>query len=440
MGGAKIPSMAANTPRETQNPIQPPSAAEARTPLRIVVAGGGAGGMVAAWRAARLGHAVILLEANDRLGMKIRISGGGKCNVTHAGSVQDLLLAFPPAQARFLRPGLHGFSNADVLELLKREGVETLARDNGRVFPLDRPGSAALVTAAFEALVRRSGAKVRLGARVLALEGARPRLTALVLGGGERLEADRFILATGGASYPRTGTLGDSLGWLRALEVPVAPWFPALAPIPLKCPRPGWEGVALRGGVLCLRAGREGKLLASHAGDVLFTRAGLSGPAALELSLAVEAARRSGSAWLGYALTAQSDRQLDAELQAEQQSNPHLAARTWLQRWLPERLCLPALRDSGLAEDQRLKDLPKAGRRALLALALAFPLGEPGPVDLAKGEVCAGGVRLDAVDPRTMAVKGWDNLRVCGELLDINGPVGGYNLQAAFSTGFLAGS
>jgi hypothetical protein len=114
--------------------------------------------------------------------------------------------------------------------------------------------------------------------------------------------------------------------------------------------------------------------------------------------------------------------------------------RAWLQRWLPERVCPPALAEAGLAADQRLKDLTRAGRRALVALVAGLPLGEPGAVDLERGEVCAGGVRLDAVDPATMAVKGWDNLRICGELLDIDGPVGGYNLQAAFSTGFAAGS
>jgi hypothetical protein len=262
----------------------------------------------------------------------------------------------------------------------------------------------------------------------------------LVLAGGERLGADRFILATGGASYPRSGTRGEFLGWLEALGVPVAPWFPALAPIPLRRPRPAWEGVALRDGVLDLRAGPGGRLLAEHAGDILFTRAGVSGPAALELSRPAEAARRAGEAWLSYALTKQGEAELEAELLALQAGNPHLAARSWLQRWLPERLCGPALAAAGLPEDQRLKDLPRAGRKALLALVRAFPLGEPGPVDLERGEVSAGGVWLEAVEPRTMALKGWDNLRVCGELLDIDGPVGGYNLQAAFSTGYAAGT
>ena len=407
---------------------------------RVIVVGGGAAGMVAAWRAASLGHAVTLLEANGRLGVKLRISGGGKCNITHAGPAVELLKAFAPAQARFLRPALHALTNVDVLALLRREGVETRARDNGRVFPLEGPGAANRVTEAFEALVRRAGAGVRLGARVVAIQGVRPRIEALELEGGERLMADTFILATGGASYPRTGTRGECPGWLKALGVAVLPWFPALAPIPLARSRPQWEGVALREGTLVLRAGREGRILGTFAGDILFTRQGLSGPAALELSRLAETARRAGGAWLAYASSSQGVEALDAALQAEPRGNPHLMARTWLQRWLPERLCAPALQELGLPENQRLKDLPRAARRALGGLVLAFPLGAPGAVELERGEVCAGGVRLEAVDARTMAVKGWDNLRICGELLDVDGPVGGYNLQAAFSTGFSAGT
>ncbi|MBI1752020.1 MAG: aminoacetone oxidase family FAD-binding enzyme [Acidobacteria bacterium] len=411
---------------------------------KVTVVGGGAAGLVAAWRAASLGHAVQLLEANGRLGVKLRISGGGKCNITHGGPLKDLLAAFTKEQARFLRPSLHAFDNAALLELLRREGIETYTRDNGRVFPLDRPGSAGAVVAGFEALVRRAGVDVRTGARVTGLLGQGPRLEALLLE-EERIRGDVFILATGGASYPETGTRGEVLGWLRGLQVPVQPWFPALAPLPLQRPRPDWEGVALRGGELRLSAGAEGRRVASFAGDVVFTKAGISGPAALELSQATERARREGAAWLAYASVLEPPERVDAALQAEQRSNPRLLAATWLSRHLPERLVDPLLGAQGLDRTQMLKglmlkDLPKEGRRALVALATALPLGEPQAVPLARGEVAAGGVALSAVDPRTMALRGWDNLRVCGELLDVDGPVGGYNLQAAFSTGFAAGT
>jgi predicted Rossmann fold flavoprotein len=405
----------------------------------VIVVGGGAAGLVAAWRAASLGHAVTLLEANGRLGVKLRISGGGKCNITHDGPPKALLAVFPADQARFLRPSLHAFDNRAVLELLRREGVETYTRDNGRVFPLDRPGSAGAVVAAFETLAHRAGVQVRSGARVLALEGRAPRLAA-VRAGEEWLRADAFILATGGASYPETGTRGEVLGWLKQLGVPVQPWFPALAPIPLQRPRPAWEGVALRGGELRLGAGPAGRRLGTFAGDVVFTKSGISGPAALELSQAAERARRDGAAWLVYASRMEAPEAVDATLQSEARANPRLLAATWVQRHLPERLVDPLLDEAGISRALMLKDLSKAARKVLVGLVTALPLGEPQPVPLARGEVAAGGVALAAVDPRTMLLRGWENLRVCGELLDIDGPVGGYNLQAAFSTGYAAGS
>ena len=406
---------------------------------KVIVVGGGAAGLVAAWRAASLGHGVTLLEANGRLGVKLRISGGGKCNITHDGPPKALLAAFPADQARFLRPSLHAFGNGAVLDLLRREGVETYTRDNGRVFPLDRPGSAAAVVAAFETLARRAGVDVRTGARVTALEGRAPRLDAL-LADGRRLDADIYILATGGASYPETGTRGEVPGWLRPLGVPVRPWFPALAPIPLARPRSAWEGVALRDGELRLCAGPGGRRLAAFAGDLLFTKSGVSGPAALELSQAVERARRNGAAWLVHAAIREAQEAVDAGLQTEARANPRLRAATWLQRHLPERLVDDLLEEAGLTRGLMLKDLAKGARKALVELATALPLGAPQPVPLARGEVAAGGVDLAAVDPRSMALRGWENLRVCGELLDINGPVGGYNLQAAFSTGYAAGT
>lgn len=406
----------------------------------VLVLGGGASGMIAAWRAASLGHRVMLVEANARLAMKVRISGGGKCNLTHEGTASQILKAFRPDQARFLRPALHAFGSEAIRQLMSDLGVATCARENGRVFPEDRPGSAEAVVQAFERLLDRPNLRVATGLRARGLVGHAPRLEGIQLEDGQVLRAPQFILATGGASYPKTGTRGEVLGWLKALGVPVLAWAPALAPIPLKQHHPEWEGVALRGGILRLQAGPKGKRLAEQRGDLLFTRSGITGPAVLELSRETEVLRRSGEAWLTYACVSAASEQVDLELQEAQRTQPHLAARNWLQRWIPERIVQAEFERLGLSPDQRLKDLGKASRRALVEVLTAFPLGEPGPVELAKGEVCAGGVDRRAVDPRTMRVQGFENLRVCGELLDIDGPVGGYNLQAAFSTGFIAGS
>jgi hypothetical protein len=247
------------------------------------------------------------------------------------------------------------------------------------------------------------------------------------------------ILATGGASYPRTGTRGEALGWLGDLGLPVKPWFPALAPIPLARPRPAWEGMALRGGELRLREHEDGPVAARFRGDLLFTAAGLSGPAALELSEPVEQARRRGAAWLEYG-SAEDARALESTFLAEAAERPESTFRRWLHARLPERAVGDLLRGWNLAPDRRLRTATRGERRLLVQALAGLALGEAGPVPLARGEVCAGGLELDAVDPRTLRVRGWTNLLVCGELLDVNGPVGGYNLQAAFSTGFLAGT
>lgn len=394
--------------------------------------------MVAAWRAAQKGHRVTLLEANQKLGVKLRISGGGKCNITHDGPLKAVLAAFVPDQARFLRPAFHRFTNEAVVELLRREGVETYVRENGRIFPLDRPGSAAAVVAAFEEVMGRAGVQVRMGARVVGLEGRAPRLLGLRLEDGTLIRGEAFILATGGASYPETGTRGEVAGWLQDLGLPTLPWKPALAPIPLKIPHPGWEGVAFREGTLRLHEGEGGRRIGSFAGDIVFTKNGISGPAALALSGPAEIARRRGKAWLAYDFAHLTEAEVDSDLRGEQVRNPHLAARNWLQRWVPERVTESLWRQEGLG-DLRLKDLPKGTRRQMVAWVSAFPLGLPGPVPLERGEVAAGGVDRSAVDPHTMRVQGWENLLICGELLDVDGPVGGYNLQAAFSTGYLAG-
>lgn len=406
--------------------------------MPVVVIGGGAAGLIAAWRSALGGRKTLLLEANPRVGVKVRISGGGKCNVTHGGPIRSLLSAFPQAQARFLRPALHAFSNQDVTDLLRREGVETWERVDGRVFPLDRPGSAQQVVEALQGIAEKAGATLLTGTRVEGLVADAGRILGL-RADGTRIDVAKVILATGGASYPRTGTRGEALAWLRELGLPVKPWFPALAPIPLIEPRPAWEGVALRDGELRFRPHREGPVLARSAGDILFTRGGISGPAALDLSERVEVARRAGGAILEYALHKDPE-ELQRDFLEVGRNHPDASLRRWLCAWLPDRIAASMIEAWGLPADARLSRLTREDRRRAVDAIAGFPLGAAGQVPLELGEVCAGGLDLTAVEPRNMAVRGWENLHVCGELLDVNGPVGGYNLQAAFSTGFLAGS
>ena len=246
--------------------------------------------MIAAWRAASVGARTRLVEKNARLGLKIHISGGGKCNITHGGDMEALRRAFEPDEARFLRLAFRRFTNEDVLDLLRARGVTVHTRADGRVFP--DSGRAEDVVDALAWHVRRAGARIETGVAVTSLAGSEG-----VRGGaraGDRLlPARRVILAAGGSSYPKTGTTGDGYRLARDVGHTIVPLRPALAPIYLgESARPEWSGVAMRD--CLLRARQDGKEIARWRGDLLYTHQGVSGPAVLGVSRRVACALESG--------------------------------------------------------------------------------------------------------------------------------------------------
>lgn len=402
----------------------------------VIVIGGGAAGLIAAWRCAGQGAPALLLEKNERLGIKLHISGGGKCNITHAGLMHDVRMAFEPGEARFLRLPFLRFTNDDVLALLHARGVETYTRPDGRIFPVS--GRADDVVDALSWHTREAGAEIRCRAPVERIEASDGRIAAVWVNGW-RLPAAAVVLATGGVSYPKTGTTGEGFRWARELGHTLVPLRAALAPIYLDpTPSEGWSGVALRD--CLLRARAAGKIVSRWRGDLLFTHKGISGPTALGVSRDVALAMERGPVTLDADLL--PDRPPE-ELAAELTSPEHRAARrgvrSLLDAWLPNRIVPALLERAGLDPAVPLHQLSRPGRNRLVEALKGWPLGAARAVPLERGEVTAGGVALDEVDPATMASKKIARLYLCGEILDIAGPVGGYNLQAAFSTGFVAG-
>jgi predicted Rossmann fold flavoprotein len=408
----------------------------------VIVVGGGAAGLIAAWRSASLQAPTLLLEKNERLGIKLHISGGGKCNITHAGLMHDVRMAFEPQEARFLRLPFLRFTNEEVLALLHERGVETYTRPDGRIFPVS--GRADDVVDALAWHARHAGAEIRCSTPVerIEVEGGRIRAVGLQ---GRQQPASAVILATGGVSYPKTGTTGDGLRWARELGHTVVPLRAALAPIYLDpAPPADWSGVAVRDCLLrarrVLTADGSGKVISRWRGDLLFTHKGISGPTALGVSRAVALALEHGPVTLDADLL--PDRPPE-ELAAELTSPDHRAARrsvrTLLDAWLPNRLVPALLAHAAVDLSTPLHQLSRPARNRLIETLKAWPLGAARAVPLERGEVTAGGVSLDEVDPATMASRKVPGLYLCGEILDIAGPVGGYNLQAAFSTGYLAG-
>ncbi len=401
----------------------------------VIVVGGGAAGLIAAWRVALAGRRVLLLEKTRRLGTKILISGGGKCNITHDGPIEDLLRAFRPSEARFLRPACYRFSNQDLLRELHASGLETFTREDGRVFPVSRV--ARDVVQKLEGWVRAARAEIALEAAVSGLLFEAGKCVGARVG-QNALRSAAVVLATGGSSYPKSGTTGDGWDWAVEAGHTLRPVLAALAPIDLVEPKRDWTGIAIRD--VSLEARAQGKRFAKRRGDLLYTHRGVSGPPVLEISREV-AERLCSSPEFQVELRADlapetSFEQLSGDLRSWLAANPNKRAETWFQTYLPSRLAEHA--GSQFGEGPWSRAGKKLWNRAVESVK-SWPIGFVAKVPLDLGEVVAGGIELGEVDPQTMRSLVCPGLFLCGEVLDVAGPVGGYNLQAAFATGYLAG-
>jgi predicted flavoprotein YhiN len=439
----------------------------------VVVIGAGAAGIFASWRAATLGARVLLLEKTTRIGTKILISGGGKCNITHAGTVDEVLRGFRRHEAWFLKPSFYRFTNREVVELLTRKDLEVYTRPDGRIFPVR--GTAKDVVETLRSYLQEARVDVQLESPVIeilaeggavqgvrigsaaepkkgysrpsAQYGAKALLQAVQLesGGsaGPKERSDRVvrcaqvILAVGGNSYPNSGTTGDGWVWARDLGHTVVKPQAALAPIYLHEVDAERSGVSLRDCVLRARSG--GKEVARWRGDLLFTHQGISGPCALGISRTVAEHLPESVDLAADVLPDSSHERLQEELLQASRANPKRSVVSWVGERMAAQLAEDLAAGVGIDRDLMLGRLDRKARNRLVEALKGWPIGGARHVPLEKGEVAAGGVALDEVDPHTMRSLRVQGLFLCGEVLDIAGAVGGYNLQAAFSTGFVAG-
>ena len=404
---------------------------------------------MAAYRAAELGASVLLLEKTERVGTKILISGGGKCNITHAGPIEDVLREFRPSEARFIRPACYRWTNEQAVAFLTDRGLRVYTRDNGRVFPIDQ--TAKDVVHILQSRLDEVGVETRLNTPVIGIErdehgvcGVRSA-SPLPSGGegsgvrGQLIETRRVVLAVGGSSYPKSGTTGDGYPWATSLGHTIVKVRAALAPIALTETKwRQYSGVALRDCIL--KARQNGKEVNRWRDDLLFTHFGVSGPTALGISREVAEAFENGPVTLEVdVLPDRTFESLTADLLAYAEKHPKRRVATYLDALLPSRLVEEMLRDAEIAGETEFNKLTRAGRNKLVECLKGWRLGLVNDTMLTKGEVVAGGIALDEVDPQTMRSLKCPGLYLCGEALDIAGPVGGYNLQAAFSTGYVAG-
>lgn len=432
---------------------------------KVLVIGGGAGGILAAGRAAECGAKVILLERNSILGRKLRITGKGRGNVTNSADLNDFVAAFGPT-GKFLYGAFSRFSNQDLMDLLERLGVPTKVERGGRVFPVS--DSAADVAAAFETWLRGLGVDIRTGVRAQGLvvepaagpdpqplsetatgdpplpphrgkdgKGIATRRTTGVRVFSGTIPAHAVVLATGGITYPRTGSTGD--GYRMAAEVghAVIPPAPSLSALETKEP---WvsqlQGLSLKNVSATFYAG--GKKAGKEFGEMLFTHFGVSGPIILTLSKVYAKLQDKSSVELSINLKpALSREQLDDRLVRD------FARTKYFKNYLPEllpRTLIPVFTQlSGIPSDTPVNKITSAQRKRMVELLTDFRLTVVNARPADEAVVTAGGVSIKEIDPRTMESKLVSGLYFAGEVIDIDAVTGGYNLQAAFSTGWVAG-
>ncbi|WP_425398069.1 NAD(P)/FAD-dependent oxidoreductase [Aeoliella sp.] len=402
--------------------------------VEVIVVGAGAAGLMAAIRAAERGKQVLLLEKNTKPGVKILMSGGTRCNLTHATDRRTLTDAFPRNQARFLRGPLAALGPEELVDRFNAEGLATKVESTGKVFPTsDR---ALDVQRMLLGMLDRAGAKLQLGAAVTGIQATSDGF--VVATNTVNHHCREVVLATGGQSYPGCGTTGDGYAWAKSLGHSIVPPRPAL--VPLKTSE-SWahelSGLTLpEVGVSITKPG-ERKPLAASRGSLLFTHVGLSGPVAMDLSREVTAhARSAGLVVVCDFLPSRTEAALLDELRSV---SGRRAIRGMVAEWLPGRLADALLMQAGVPLDRVAAELSKKERQALVDRIKRCGFELSGTLGFAKAEVTAGGVALAEVDSRDMQSKCTPGLYLVGEVLDIDGPIGGYNFQAAFSTGWLAG-
>lgn len=405
------------------------------TSNKVIVIGGGAAGMMAAIFAADAGAQVTLLERNEKLGKKIYITGKGRCNVTN-DCTQEEFLRQVPRNPRFLYSALSRFDPQDMMALLEDNGCPVQVQRGQRVYPQTEKASD--VTRTLTRMMERRSVQVRLNSRVQALRRTEDAVTGVVLESGEMLDAGAVILATGGASYPMTGSTGDGYALAASAGHTLIPCEAVLSALETTEAWPrDLQGLALKNVRLTLKNGK--KTLYTELGEMLFTHFGISGPLVLEMSCHLPEQLSDARVTLDLkpGLTPE---QLDARLQRDFTAQPRKQLQNVLPGLLPLRLSalFPAL--AGVPADRVCGQITRAEREKLCQTLKALPMTLSARRPLAEAIVTRGGVTVREVQPATMESKLCPGLYFAGEVLDVDAHTGGFNLQIAFSTGALAGA
>lgn len=403
----------------------------------MIVVGGGAAGMMAAYAAAECGHSVILLEKNEKLGKKIFITGKGRCNLTNACE-QDKLFENMVSNPKFLYSAFYDFDNRHVMEFFKRAGCPLKVERGDRVFPESDHSSD--VIAAMERLLKKKKVAVRLFTQVKEILAEEGCVSGVLLVNGEQLKADAVVLATGGLSYPTTGSTGDGYRMAQRMGHTVKECTPALVPMEIE---ERWcsslQGLSLKNVNLVLSCGA--KKIWQGFGEMLFTHFGISGPLVLSASSYYNKCKVKDDVTVAVDLKpALTMEQLDKRILRDFEQNLNKQFKNVIGSLYPARLTPVMVGLSGIDGEKKIHEITKEERRKLVEITKALKMRVSGLRDYTEAIITQGGVKVKEINPSTMESKLVQGLYFAGEVLDLDAVTGGFNLQIAWSTGHLAGN
>ena len=403
---------------------------------KIIVVGGGAAGMMAAVTAARKGKNVLLLEKNEKLGKKLFITGKGRCNITNSAEIDELFSAVV-SNPKFLYSSFYSLTNDQVIEFFEELGVKTKVERGGRVFPESDHSSD--VIRALEQELKRLGAEIRLRTEVKEILAEGGRAKGVRLSSGEKLNADAVIIATGGISYPSTGSTGDGYRFARECGHKVTELSPALVPMEVE----EWYakelmGLSLRNIEIKITDGK--KKLYEEFGEMLFTHYGVTGPVILSASSIVGKKLKEHPLTLHIDLKpALTEEQLDKRVLREFEANHNRQFKNAADSLFPAKLKPVIVELSGIPEEKKVNEVTKEERLRFVRMIKDFSMTLTAMRGYNEAIITKGGVSVKETDPGTMESRLVNRLYFAGEVLDLDAVTGGYNLQIAWSTGYLAG-
>ena len=404
---------------------------------KVIIIGGGAAGMMAAYTAGMCGHDVTLLEKNEKLGKKIYITGKGRCNFTNACDETDFFKNVV-SNPKFLYSAIYTFNSEAMIDFIENHGTSTKVERGNRAFPTSDHASD--ITKALKNAIDEFGVKVKLNTEVKDIIIEENKATGVFLKDGQKISCDHIIVCTGGLSYQTTGSTGDGLRWAKKMGLNVTDTRPALVPLNTKEDYiPQMQGLALKNVNLSIY--NDKKKLYDSFGEMLFTHFGVSGPLVLSASSIIgKTLEKVGLLKCEIDLKpALSTEDLDNRLLRDFNENMNKHLSSVLRGLLPSSMVPVFIDILGIDDDRQINSITKEERASIIQLLKHFPFTVTGLREFKEAIITQGGVSVKDIDPSTMKCKNIEGLSFAGEVLDLDAFTGGFNLQIAWSTGYLAG-